>query len=470
MENKRDSLLKNTTLMGVGTLCTKGIMFIMTPLITRWLPASEYGKFDLIITYAALLLPILTLASGEAIFRFTLDETNDHNRNKVLSTGFTINIIGATIVALICIFYLSQVKKNVLIVTSFFLYFVSEIFYNYIIVALRGAKKLSVYTVGNIIYVIGMALFVTIFVYILKLGLAGILLGYACGYLLSIILMVSVAKVPGDLRLKYVSVPTFKRMMSYSLPMIPNSISWWIVNVSDRSLIAMFLGTHFNGIYAVVNKIPSLCTTFFNVFHLSWQQSATEAMNDIDRDSYYSATMNRMFQVVASICIMLLGFNYWFFKLLFSEVYLNGQLQSPILVLAIVFSMLGQFIGGIYVAQMKSKKNGLTTGMAAITNVVINFVLIKKMGLFAASISTLVSYVVLFSVRMIDIRKEIKLTFNTRSYGIAALLLVFFINCYVPLEGVQIANCFLGFVVFGAVNYRYFSKFMKILSRKMISR
>ena len=258
-------------------------------------------------------------------------------------------------------------------------------------------------------------------------------------------------KINKKIHLSKASVKKFKELVRYSAPMIPNSISWWVVNVSDRTLISLFYGAGFNAIYAVANKIPSIITPFFNVFHLSWQQNATETLQDEDRDKYYCSVFNNMIVIVSSICILILGFNYWFFQL-FTEDYFAGYYQSPILVLAIVFSMMGQFIGGIYVAQMKSKKNGFTTVIAAVVNIGVNLLLIKRIGLYAASLSTLVAYLMLFIVRFIDIRREIKLKLNKKSVIIFATIVYFMITSYLEIYAFKIINVILGVVIFIIVN------------------
>ena len=71
--SREGTLLKNTSILAFGTICTKGIMFFMTPLYTIWLSVGDYGTFDLITTYAGLATPFVTFAVGEALFRFMLE-------------------------------------------------------------------------------------------------------------------------------------------------------------------------------------------------------------------------------------------------------------------------------------------------------------------------------------------------------------------------------------------------------------
>ena len=58
---------------------------------------------------------------------------------------------------------------------------------------------------------------------------------------------------------------------------------------------------------------------------------------------------------------------------------------------------------------MESKTNGATTIIAAIINIIVNLGLIKFIGLYAATVSTLVAYISLFIIRYVKVKKEINL-------------------------------------------------------------
>ena len=94
MESRSKKLALNTVILSIGTLCTKGIMFFMAPLFTRWLTSSEYGTFDLLVSYVSLLLPFLTLSTGEALFRFLLDAENEEKKKTWISTVFFLYLGG----------------------------------------------------------------------------------------------------------------------------------------------------------------------------------------------------------------------------------------------------------------------------------------------------------------------------------------------------------------------------------------
>lgn len=466
MEKRTNSLIKNTSILGFGTLCTKGIMFFMAPLFTRWLSTSDYGTFDLIVEYTTLFIPILTLSTGEAVFRFLLDKKTEDEREAVISTILTVHFGGIVLSAFLGLILYVFTDLNISVVLAAILYLAMEMLYKYLMMAMRGKKCLDIYTFGNIIFVGGLSIFVSIFVYGLKMGLAGIVLGYAFGDIMANLYVAIKSKIYKEIHIDRVSIDVFKEAIRYSLPMLPNSISWWIVNVSDRTLISLFLGTQFNAIYSIANKIPALCQNFFSVFHLSWQQNAIETLSDADRDSYYNSVMNNMIQIVGSICIFILGINYWFFKILFIEEYFSGYYQSPILVVAIVFSMVAQFYGSVYVARMETKINGVTTTLAALVNLIVNLALIGKIGLYAASVSTLISYVFLFIVRFVDIRKKLNVKFNLKSGYIMTILIYFVVSSYFPYLLLRIVNLCVGTLLFCRLNIGYLKPIItKILKR-----
>ena len=99
--NRSEKLVKNTAILTFGKICTRGIMFIMTPLFTRWLSQSDYGTFDLIVTYITFLMPIITLECAEAVFRHLLDAREDRDKKIIITNAVVIDLIGFIICILI---------------------------------------------------------------------------------------------------------------------------------------------------------------------------------------------------------------------------------------------------------------------------------------------------------------------------------------------------------------------------------
>lgn len=73
--------------------------------------------------------------------------------------------------------------------------------------------------------------------------------------------------------------------------------------------------------------------------------------------------------------------------------------------LGVFSSCIVPFYGGIYVAKQKTNNVGWSSLVGAILNIIINVLMIRKIGLFAASISTVVSFIIIAIYRTWDLKK-----------------------------------------------------------------
>jgi O-antigen/teichoic acid export membrane protein len=94
----------------------------------------------------------------------------------------------------------------------------------------------------------------------------------------------------------------------------------------------------------------------------------------------------------------------------FASVYLGKNFFDswcyvPLLVQGIVYFSLSDFFGAVYVAVKKNKNIAITTVVAAVVNLLLNFLLLPSIGVWAAAISTSASYFVITLFRMFDSRR-----------------------------------------------------------------
>lgn len=413
--DKGNRLIKNTFIVGLGSIASKAIAFLMAPLFSHWLSVEEYGAFDLVTTYVSLLLPFCTLSIAEACFRFLLDDLESRKKKEVVSSSLTVALMGYVTFMLIY-FLLSKCTGLVDFKWIICVLLFSQMLFTYFSEVARGIKEVGLYSLFSFISVVLLASFSTIFLVIFKLGLNGIVLGYSLAYLISAVGLFFTTKAYHFVSIYEVSIPAIKEMLAYSWPLIPNSISWWVVNVSDRLIINNFIGLAANGIYAVANKIPAIVNVLFSVFHVSWVQSASETVTDEDYSKYCNGVFNKLIPFIFSTVTGLISGNFLFYYFIFDAKYFEAYYYSPVLILAAGVSCIGQFMGGIMIAKKKTKQNGATNIIAAISNILINLAMVRKFGLYAASISTLLAYSILVLCRAFIIQKHVALKIQCRSW------------------------------------------------------
>lgn len=411
---REDKLIKNTAILSIGTAFSSVFSFILVPIFSRWLSTSDYGTYDVYLTYVTLLIPVVTLACGEATFRFLLDCKTEEEKSNLLSCTWFISIIGIAVGIIVAIIVFNVMDMPQLL--PFIALFISFMLYNQGNYMARGLRKLSVYTIANILYLVFMAIFVSLFVFFNNWGLAGILYGNAIGHFVGFVYLAYACKMWRYVEFKKPKWSEAKKVISYSAPLMPNSISWWIVNVSDRSIINIVLGASFNGIYAISYKLPSLCSTVFGVFHMSWLESAVDSVNDSDRNEYTNSVLNSIVPFCFSVAAGVLAINRYFYKWIWDAKYIDGIYYVWILLLGVSFSFIAQFLGGLLIAEKKTKENGLTTVIAAIVNIVIHIAMIWRTGLYAAAVSTCLSYAFLLAIRVFLLRNTFKFKIHNMSY------------------------------------------------------
>ncbi len=436
---KESSLKKNTLLLTIGTTVNKGLQFLVIPFFTRWLTQDDYGQFDLMYSYIMLLLPILSLATQEAIFRFNIDNQNEKRKKANITNSFIINVT-LSIVYISTFAYITNWTSEIYI--WYCVYLIAELMAQHLRGYLRSIKRLDIYSYAMVISTICMAISVTIELRILNKGLVGILMGYALGIGLGDVIIILWSHWIQMVSFKLISLSIVKKLLRYSLPLVPNDVSWWVMNASDRQIINLYYYNSGNAIYAIAHKISSMCSIIFNMFSISWQQDVIEKIDDPDRNAYFDEVFNTFFVMLLTICSGLLSCNALFYYFIFDDRYFAAIYYSPILIVAVSIMAISQFFGAIQIALKQSGKNGLTTLTGAILNVVLHLCLIREIGLFAAAISTLLANLVVVIFRAVLVKNTYRMRLSGKSYIVLLFYVYFFgmsyLHKYMWLNGVNI--------------------------------
>lgn len=442
--NKEKLLLKNTAIVTFGKICTQLITFLLLPVYTAVLTNEEYGIVDLLNTLVSLFIPIVTLQIEQGVFRFLIDcRDNEKEQKKIISTTiifvFKQLAIYLIIFALACRFINNPYK--------FFLLsnLIATVFSSILLQTCRGLGDNSRYTIGSFISGFFTVVLNVFFIVALKLGAYGMLIATFIGNLICVIYVIFSKKIFKLISNKCYNKEKLKEILKYSIPLVPNIISWWVVNASDRSIVTYFLGIGENGIYATSNKFAGVFTTLYSVFNLTWTESASINIESEDKNEFFSNILDIVIRIFGSLVIGVIAVLPFVFSILINEKFNSSYYQIPILLLASLFNILVSFVGSIYVAKKKTTEIAKTSIFAAIINILTNIVFIKKIGLYAASISTLVAYMSMCIYRFIDSRKYVILNIKRGLFLSIVIMLV------LSITGYYINNAYLSIVILTTV-------------------
>lgn len=427
--NKKKQLAKNTIIIFFGKVCTQLISFFLLPLYTGYLSTGDYGIVDLITTYVTLLVPIITLELEMSIFRYLVDSRGkSKDEKRLISNNFFILayslIIFVIIYIIVTCFWKFDYRWTILINII-----VCTLSGNFLQVA-RGLGRTIDYAISCIITGLVTVCSNILLIVFFNMGAWGMIISMALANgMCSLYLFIRLGLYK-KINFSLVDKKLIKGMYKYSIPLIPNGISWWIVNVSDRTIISYVLGAGANGLYAVSNKFPTILSSLLGIFNLSWSESAALHINSDDRDKFFSDISNTVVKLFTSLGVGMIACMPFVFPLLINSKYNDAYNYIPILILGAVFNVAICLYSAIYIAKKMTKQVANTSIIGAVINIVVNILLIKFIGLYAASLSTAIAYFVMMVYRHFDLKKYINIKYEPGLLIKTVIIFIFSIILY----------------------------------------
>ena len=449
--NKKKHFAKTTFIIFFGKVCTQLISFLLLPLYTAFLTKKEYGIVDLIQTYVALFVPLITLELEMSVFRYLIDlRGKEKDTNKLISSNFFVLFVSLFLFTII--YFIVNLFIDIPFPVIIWLDIVACVFSGNFLQIARGFGKTVDFSIGSALA--GITTIISNIVLICFCGMQaeGMIISMALANIICSIYLFIRLKLYSKVKKELIDFKLLKDMYKYSIPLVPNSVSWWIVNVSDRSIITAVLGTGLNGIYAVSNKFPTIISSLTGIFNLSWAESASLYIESKDRDKFFSDIANTIMNLFISLGVGMIAFMPFVFPIMVNSKFAEAYNYIPPLVIATIFNVGLCFYNQIYLAKKLPKAVASTTIMGAIINIGINVIFIKQIGLYAASLSTAVAYFSMFIYRHIDVKKYVNVKYErfflTKSVLIFSVVIICYYinNIYINVLSALIA-CIYAFLV-----------------------
>lgn len=425
---KTDELVKNTAIISIGKIGTQIVNFLLLPFYTSFLPTEVYGNFDFIITIAAFIVPVMTMLMEESMFRFLIDCNNDEEKQKIISYTFIFCLFGLLVTSGIGIFII--LLTNYKLGYSILLYCISMLLVSLSNALARGLGQIILYSFSNFISSICVIILNITLILFFDLKFEALLISSVTANVLASLYVFAKLKVFKYIKIKQLDKRKIINMLKFSIPLVPNSISWAVINASDRLVIMSFSGASDNGIYSVAYKFPNLIYTFFSYFNIAWRETAAKIVRDKDIDLFdkiYKIIRNCLF----SITILLITMVHFIYPIFINDAYSKSIFYVPILAVSVYYSSMSAFYGGIFTAYKDTNVLGITSFTAAFINLSIDLILFKHIGVYAAAISTLASSLFMFCYRRIKIQNIFRMKYYKECYieiGFIVVILLFYMN------------------------------------------
>lgn len=414
-KNRNRELISGTVIYAVGSFGAKILSFLFVPLYTYYILPAEMGVYDLLITTVSLLTPVVTIQIGDAAYRFLIGE--EGRREECLGVAYKLLFRHIVIIAIILL--IIEWFTEYPYVGYFFFILTGSAVFNTVQKMLRGVKNQKLFAGSGIIYTAVFLAFNVIQICFMGKGMEGMLLSLAAAYWAG-----TFAALLGEKRIRYLPGKkwfsrgqTEKEMIRFALPLIPNQLSWWVVNWSDRYIVKTFLGNEWNGIYSISYKFPTVLQSALSLFTNSWQDVSI-ADKEEDQGSYYSQVFDKYSVFVFSLVLMAIPISKLYVHLFMSKQYQASADYIAFLYLGSAFQSFAAYFGAGYLKSGNTRGASMTSIYGALVNIVVNLLLIHFWGLQAAAFSTFLGFLVMWMVRVKQTKGSLAVSLNYKRLGI----------------------------------------------------
>lgn len=393
-------MLKGGAIYLASGVLNKLIPFLLLPVLTAYLTPAEYGHLALLYTVVGFGVAVAGMALPNMIIR-NFYKLKQDALARLISNVFFVLVINCLAVAVL-VGTLLRAGVNVLDLPEIWIVALPLLialasFYACFLAVLQCAKRPLHFAASETSQaVIGVALSL-VFVVLAGWGWQGRALGGLIGTALVAVAAAAWLRSNGFIRFD-ISRQRVREIYVICGPLIFHLVSNMAIAVSDRLFIDAMIGKDVLGVYAVGCLFGSSVGIVTDAFNRAWSPWLYETLRDADgrakrrivRYTYVAMTGILVLAVLISAGAV------WIMPLILDPAYKDaGQF--------VIWIALGFAVRGMYsmvfpylVHTAKTGHLAYITSVAALANLLGNYLLIGVIGALGAALATLVAYVMMF--------------------------------------------------------------------------
>lgn len=382
----------------------RGIQFLTTPVYTRILSTEEYGFYSVFLTWCNITVIIATLSLPNTPYYNGMLKFKDDGYVYTSSLQLMGNLATFVLAVLFTAIYpvigaaigLPYKLSILMFVVAFFN--PAFLFWSYQQRLKYKYKALIIATLINSLLMPIIGIFLVISV---GCGYEGLIYGY----------VISILAVGGFFYIKNLyrgRCKVKKEYCSYALkisvPLIPHYLSQIMLGQSDRVMINYYCGAGDAGIYSLayqISLVMTILTTGINNALTPWfyrtfeKRGYSRIKQTINILTIIVAALSGIAMLVAPEIICLLG----------TKEYLKAVWIIPPVIFATCYAFAYGLWGTVLFCFEKSKQIASASIFGAVVNIILNALLIPKVGFIVAAYTTVVGYIAIsiciynFSIR-----------------------------------------------------------------------
>lgn len=459
MSNK---FLKHFTIIGIGTALNLLLGVITTPLITRIVDPTEYGRLSIFTMYSNIAVMILCLGLDQAFIRYYYDAGNIEYRRSLLFKCVKFPVIVSTIGSLIIIMLLYSGLINFEFTSTIMillcLYTIVQIIYRFSLLVIRLEFNSKLYSTLGIIL---KAIYVCVAVPLVLLFKQNYILLLVTGTFTAAVICLFVSIISQRkmwnpfLNNKSSCTVETRELMKYAYPFIISMGVTTLFQAIDKLSLNHYLSYADVGIYSSTMSLVHIFAIIQTTFNTLWAPMTVEHYSKNPEDKTFYQKGNQLITVFMFFIGISLILVKDIFAILLGSKYREAAYILPFLIFnPIMYTVSETTVVGL-VLKKKSNMQVVVAASACITNFIGNTILVPQLGCRGAAISTGLSYILFFTLRTALSNKYFYVDFKLKKfYVITALTCIYaFYNTFFEFSFISIIG-YLVIIIFVYFMYR----------------
>lgn len=395
------AVLKDTFVYGIGDVLIRGTAFLTVPIYTRLLAPDEYGRWTFVLASVAVVSGMLALGGDSAYARYFFEAKDAEGRRLVTTTWLSFLAAWSVLVVLVAIPFSGSFSDWSFDTDTYAILFALALaaapltlMSSMLGQALRNefrAKAYTVVNVGSTLLVIGLGVAGAL---IAARPLVGILAGGLIGTAVSLPVRIWLVR---HLFGRRFSPTLLRRLLAFGVPLVPASLSWWVISTSDMIVLGKLSTLSEAGLYAVALGIASVLALFVTALGLAWSPHALQAYEERREDA--PAFFGRMATYIVvgfgALSVLVATFAREALMVLSTPTFYGAALAVGPLALGFVASAAMQVTSAGISLRKKTYWFLVFSTAAAALNLGLNILLVPHWGMLASAWAACASYMFL---------------------------------------------------------------------------
>jgi len=398
MKNKK--LLTDSVLYTIGGIIPQLLNFVLLPIYTRFLTPQDYGILNYTNSIIMFLFVLSFLSLNTFLLRHYFDFEKEEERKKLIGNIFLFLLIYNVILFGIEILIFPKIISILDIKIEFNPYFILALSNNFLnifsivpLIIFRVKEKAFKFVILNSTKPIFKNLLSLILITKFNYGVLG---KYYGNLAVNIIFIVIYFIIVFRNSIFNINIKQIQKGLNFSLPLLPSAISFILIDMIDRIILERYVSLDRIGIYSIAYTLGFGLNVII--------QGAYHAFEPVFFKKIYDDDFNSLFKIIKKhyvFIILILGLSIALFSkeillIMASEQFIAGYLIVPIVLLAAIFKGEYLIFSTVLIGHKKTFIITLATVAGAIINICVNILLIPLLGIYAAAISTVVSFFIMF--------------------------------------------------------------------------